>query len=72
MTNQQIKELLIKAGIKNLNEFGYPNVNSQNILSDIIYGGMFISMLNDNKGQSTKQVDDVIDELLAIVNKNIA
>lgn len=70
MTNQQIKDHLIKAGLKNLSEFGYPHANKENILTDIIYSGMFKSMLNDNKGQSTSQVDDVIDELLSTIKQN--
>jgi hypothetical protein len=70
MTNEQIKDHLLKAGVKNLKEFGYPDANKENILTDIIYGGMFKSMLNDNKGQATKQVDDVIDELLSVVKQN--
>lgn len=69
MTNEQIKDHLLKAGVKNLKEFGYPDANKENILTDIIYAGMFKSMLNDNKGQATKQVDDVIDELLSVVKQ---
>jgi len=34
MTNEKIKAGLIKAGVKNLEEFGYPNVNKENILSE--------------------------------------
>lgn len=64
MTNEQIKQHLIAAGVKNLKEFGYPYANEQNILTDEIYSGFFVSMLNDNKGLSTKQVDSVIDEIL--------
>ena len=64
MTKKEIKFRLIKAGIKNLKEFGYPSVNEENILTDIVYSAMFKSMLNDNVGKSTKQVDGVIDELL--------
>ena len=63
MTNEQIKEHLLKAGVKNLKEFGYPEVDTKNIMTDIIYAGFFKSMLKGNKGNG-KQVDDVIDELL--------
>jgi len=63
MTNEQIKEHLLKAGVKNLKEFGYPDVDTKNIMTDIIYAGFFKSMLEDNKGNG-KQVDEVIDELL--------
>ena len=67
MTNQQIREHLLKAGVKNLKEFGYPEVNTENILTDEIYKGFFKSMLKDNKGNGI-QVDEVIDELLEKVS----
>jgi len=70
MTQEQIKNHLIRAGIKNLKEFGYPDANEENILTDIVYAGMFKSMLNDNKGLATKQVDDAIDEILLMIKQN--
>jgi len=69
MTNEQIKDHLLKAGVKNLKEYGYPDANKENILTDIIYSGMFKSMLKDNKGNSFKQVDDVIDRLLSTIKE---
>ena len=67
MTNEQIKDKLLTAGVKNLKEFGYPDVSKENILTDMIYAGFFKSMLDDNKGKVGTQVDAVIDELLSIV-----
>lgn len=67
MTNEQIKEKILTAGVSNLKQFGYQEVNKENILTDLVYSGFFKSMLNDNKGKSTKQVDNVIDELLSVV-----
>ncbi len=64
LSDEVIQKKLIEAGIKNLKEFGYPDVNSENILTDIVYAGFFKSMLNDNKGQSTDQVDGVINSLI--------
>lgn len=58
-----MKEKLIAAGVKNLKEFGYPNCNAQNILTDEIYKAFFKRMLDDNKGQRD-DVDKAIDELL--------
>ena len=58
-----IKNHLIKAGVKNLREYGYPEVNEQNILTDEVYKAFFESMLEDNKG-ARADVDKVIDELL--------
>jgi hypothetical protein len=68
MTNEKIKEHLLKAGVKNLKEFGYPEVDTKNIMTDIIYAEFFKSMLEDNKGNG-KQVDEVIDELLIALPK---
>lgn len=64
MTKQQIKEHLLKVGVQNLKEFGYPDVDTKNIMTDIIYSQFFKSMLLDNKGISKAEVDDVIDDLL--------
>lgn len=63
MKKEDIKNHLLNAGVKNLKEFGYPNVNTENILTDEVYSKMFESMLRDNKGHSTN-VDEVIEELL--------
>ena len=57
-----IEKKLIEAGVKNLREFGYPDCNVENILTDQIYGAFFKSMLEENKGRG---VDREIDALLA-------
>ena len=69
MTKEEIKKKLLKAGVKNLKEFRYPSVNEENILTDIVYGGFFKSMLKENKGHAPS-VDEVIEELLGQVNKD--
>lgn len=56
-----IRKHLIKAGVKNLREFGYPDCTENNILDDDIYKRFFESMLRDNLG---KGVDDEINALL--------
>lgn len=56
---------LIKAGVKNLHDFGYPKCNEQNILTDKIYSAFFISMLKDNKGKAGTDIDKAIDSLIA-------
>lgn len=43
-----IREKVIAAGVKNLKEFGYPDVNEHNILTDEVYSQFFESMLRDN------------------------
>jgi hypothetical protein len=53
---------LIAAGVRNLKEYGYPEVSADNILTDMIYAGFFKSMLEDNRGRGA---DAEIDKLLA-------
>ena len=62
-----IEQKLIEKGIKNLNQFGYPDVNKDNIFTDLIYSQMFKSMLEDNKGHRV-DIDTAIDNLLAKIN----
>jgi len=62
-----IREHLIAAGVKNLKEFGYPDVNAENLLTDVVYSGFFASMLRDNLGQG---VDEQINALLAEIKDN--
>ncbi len=66
MTNEQIREHLLKAGVKNLKEFGYLEVTTETILTDEVYKEFFKSMLEENKGNG-KQVDEVINQLLSEV-----
>jgi len=58
-----IKSKLIAAGVKNLREFGYPQCNENNILTDEVYSAFFRNMLNENKGNGA-DIDTAIDELL--------
>jgi hypothetical protein len=67
MTNEQIREQLIKFGVKNLKEFGYPEVTNETILTDFVYKECFKSMLNHSKGNSV-QVDEVINKILSEIN----
>lgn len=63
MTNDDIANKLVLAGIKNLKEIGYPDVDAENIITDEVYSSFFKVMLEDNKGNG-EQIDAVIDELL--------
>ena len=69
MTTEQIKRKLIIAGISNLKEFGYEQVDKENILTDDIYSQFFRLMLNDNLGKTVGAVDIAIFELLKIVKR---
>lgn len=62
MTTKKIKEKLLLNGVKNLKEFGYTMVDTENILTDMVYSQFFSSMLNDNFGFD-KDIDKAITEL---------
>jgi hypothetical protein len=65
-----IQKKLIKAGIRNLREFGYTDHCDENtILTDIVYSQMFSSMLHKNKGNGIV-IDEAIDGLLNIIKNN--
>ena len=63
------KENMISAGVRNLKEFGYPQCDKENILTDDIFKAFFASMLKDNKGHGA-DTDKAIDELLSVVESN--
>jgi len=60
-----MEDKILAAGVRNLKEYGYPDVNKENILTDPIYSAFFKSMLNDNLG---KGVDEVINGLLGDIS----
>jgi hypothetical protein len=64
MTNTEIREHLLLAGVENMKEFGYPKVTIENILTDEVYKIFFKSMLKENLGYR-KQIDEVINQLLS-------
>ena len=55
------------AGVRNLKEFGYPDVTVENITKDMILSAFFKSMLEDSKG---KGADTEIESLLAEIEAN--
>lgn len=61
---KSVRDHLIEAGVKNLKEYGYPDVSTSNILVDEIYVAFFRSMLNDNLGFRA-DVDRAVRELLS-------
>ena len=66
-----MKDKLIANGVRNLREFGYPDCNEKNILTDYIFASFFLRMLPENKGYST-EIDAAIDELIVICQKTVA
>lgn len=60
-----IRDRLIKAGVKNLKEFGYPDVTENNILEVEVYRIFFERMLKDEENYGKmKRIDRVIETLL--------
>jgi hypothetical protein len=59
----KLRKQLIDAGVNNLREFGYPNCNADNILTDRIFAPFFKSMLEENLGNG-EQYDREINALL--------
>lgn len=64
MVNAVIKDAIVRNGVKNLKEYGYPDVTVKNIMSDQIYSQFFKSMLNDNLGKgSDEEINALLEEL---------
>jgi hypothetical protein len=68
MTNEQLREELLKSGVRNIKDFGYNTVTIDTILTDEIYKEFFKSMLNGSLGNG-KQLDEVINQLLSEIEK---
>lgn len=59
-----VRDKLIAAGVRNLQEFGYPKCDAKNILTDYVYKKFFLSMLKENRGQISAEADKAIDVLV--------
>ncbi len=59
-----MRSQIIAAGVANLKEFGYPNVDAENILTDPIYSAFFKSMLEGNLGDPAHD-QSVLEGLIA-------
>lgn len=68
-TDEQIREGLLKAGVKNLKTYGYPAVTTDNITTDLIYSAFFTTMLEETRGNS-KQIDSVVNSLIDAIKEN--
>lgn len=69
-TSDTIKNKLIQAGVRNLKEYGYPKVDSENILTDKIYSAFFSEMLKHNLDESESENNKVINELLTKISSS--
>lgn len=58
----QLRDQLISAGVRNLQKYGYPSVDKDNILTDEIYSAFFRSMLEHSPLQCAARL---LDEMAA-------
>jgi hypothetical protein len=65
-----MEKKLVRNGINNLKEFGYPHVNESNIFTDIVYSQFFLSMLRETKieGGTNQDIVNACDSLIAKIN----
>jgi hypothetical protein len=61
-----IQKALIRAGVKNLREFGYPGCTEENIITDTVFSQFFRSMLEQNRGMD-RRADEAIEKLLLVL-----
>lgn len=64
-----MRQKIIKQGVKNLREYGYPSCNEENILTDMIYSKFFLIILRDNLESAPDSAKDVIAELIKEIEK---
>ncbi len=64
MTNQQVRNHIIKTGVIELKGFGHNSVNTKNILINPIFIGLFRRILDGIKGTVDTQVDNIVDDII--------
>jgi hypothetical protein len=62
-------EQLLERGVEKLKNFGFINVNKQNLLSDEVYCFFFMRFLNSLKGENS-EADLQIDKFLNHIKLN--
>ena len=64
-----IRQRILKAGVKNLREFGFPGADTANILTDSVYKDFFLPMLEDNLGKGDATTNTVLSGLIEEVKQ---
>lgn len=59
LTDTAVRNSILRAGVKNLKEFGYPDTNAENILTDYLYRKFFKSMLEDDENKLPSHLDHI-------------
>lgn len=65
----ELENKIVAQCVKNLREFGYPQVTTENIFIDEVYSMFLISMLSDNEGRSTA-IDNSITRIKSLIKTN--
>lgn len=60
----RVRQSLLEAGVRNLKEFGYPDVTVENILTVDVFKRFFKSMLEDNVGKGGALQNEEMEKLL--------
>ena len=61
-----IREKIIAAGVRSLQQFGYPDCNNENIMTDKVFKAFFESQLQELiSGRSSRIIKEASKELLA-------
>ena len=72
ISKRQAKAMMLRAGVANLKEFGYPSATAANIITDYVFSKMFRSMLTDEAnveaGKRNTEIEAARVELLAEVD----
>lgn len=61
---------LIQNAVNKLRNFGFANVNEENITTDEVYSFYFLKMLNEMSGEN-KETDSVINQLSELINRHV-
>jgi hypothetical protein len=69
LTEEQMRDKIIAASVKDMIQFGYPQADKENIFTDAVYSLMFKTMLVRYKGNSDK-LDKIIDDLLKDIKED--
>lgn len=64
MSDRTIRDQLLKAGAKNLRQFGYPDARPDNLLTTFLFGQFFKSMLEETL-EARPALADTINPMLA-------
>jgi len=64
MKRTEVEQNILSQSVKNLQTYGYPAVNEENIFLDTIYSAFFERMLKDAIGQGAdKEINNLLNEM---------